>query len=120
MELETFNNPEIDLDSLRSAMMKRYLLVDIPSSRPISLANSMYVSYPIYNQNYLLAEVVQWQIHSELKKRLGPEYLSNPKTAEFMREYFYKDGEYFHWAEKLRHFTGKELDIEGYFEWLKE
>ena len=120
LELETFNNPNQDMDSLRTRLLKRYLLVDIPSSRPHRLANSMYVSYPIYNHNYLFAEIIQWQIHNELEKRLGPDYLLKPETAALMQEYFYKDGEYYHWQERLGRFTGKGLDIEGYMEWLKE
>jgi len=56
LEIETFNNPEQDLDSLRTSLMKQYLLVDKPSSRPYQLANSMYVSYPIYNHNLSLQE----------------------------------------------------------------
>jgi len=120
LELEIFNNPELDADSLRTTLQKRYLLVDKPSSRPVNLANSMYVSYPIYNHNYLFAEVIQWQIHNELEKRLGPDYLFKPETATLMQEYFYKDGEYYHWQERLGRFTDKGLDIEGYFDWLKE
>ena len=119
LELEIFNNPELDVDSLRTKLLKHYLLVDKPSSRPHAIANSMYISYPIYNHNYLFAEVIQWQIHNELEKRLGPDYLFKPETATLMREYFYKDGEYYHWQEKLGRFTGKGLDIEGYVEWLK-
>jgi len=118
LELEIFNNPEIDVDSLRTSLLKRYLLVDKPSSRPHDIANSMYISYPVYNHNYLFAEVIQWQIHHELEKRLGPGYLFNPETAALMREYFYKDGEYYHWQEKLGRFTGNGLDIRGYFDWI--
>ncbi|MBC8436054.1 MAG: hypothetical protein H8D88_00670 [Bacteroidetes bacterium] len=118
LELETFNNPELDVDSLRSKLLKRYLLVDIPSSRQQRMANSMYVSYPIYNHNYLFAEIIQWQIHNELERRLGSDYLFNPETAALMQEYFYKDGEYYPWQEKLSRFTGKELDIEGYMDWI--
>lgn len=118
LELEIFNNPQIDVDSLRTSLLKRYLLVDKPSTRPHEIANSMYVSYPVYNHNYLFAEVVQWQIHHELEKRLGPGYLFKPETAALMQEYFYKNGEYYHWQEKLGRFTGNGLDIRGYFDWL--
>ncbi|MBC8315819.1 MAG: hypothetical protein ISR57_07265 [Bacteroidales bacterium] len=118
LELETFNNPELDVDSLRSTLLKRYLFVDTPSSRQHKIANSMYVSYPIYNHNYLFAEIIQWQIHNELESRLGSNYLFNPETASLMQEYFYKDGEYYHWQEKLSRFTKKGLDIEGYMDWI--
>jgi len=120
LELEIFNNPGLDVDSLRSELLQRCLLVDKPSSRPHTIANSMYVSYPVYNHNYLFAEVIQWQIHHELERRLGPDYLFKPETAALMQEYFYKDGEYYPWEEKLRRFTGKGLDIEGYMEWMNE
>ena len=120
LELEIFNNPGLDVDSLRTQLLKRYLLVDKPSSRPHEIANSMYVSYPVYNHNYLFAEVIQWQIHNELRKRLGDDYIFNPETASLMQEYFYKDGEYYHWQERLGRFIGKGLDIEGYVEWLNQ
>ncbi|MFH1160782.1 MAG: hypothetical protein V1733_07530 [bacterium] len=119
LELEIFNDPEQNLDTLRKTFMKRFLLVDKPSSRPVTLANSMYVSYPVYNHNYLLGGIIAWQIHTELEKRLGPNYLFNPETAALMQQYFYKDGEYYHWLERLGRFTGKVLDIEGYVEWLQ-
>ena len=120
LELEIFNNPGLDVDSLRTQLLKRYLLVDKPSSRPYEIANSMFVSYPIYNHNYLFAEVIKWQIHNELRKRLGNDYLFNPQTAALMQEYFYKDGEYYQWQEKLKRFTGKGLDTEGYVKWCKD
>ncbi len=120
LEREIFNNPNLDVDSLRTKLLKRYLLVDELSSRPHNLANSMYVSYPIYNHNYLFAEIIQWQIHHELEKRLGSDYLFNMETAALMQEYFYNDGEYYHWQEKLERFTGKGLDIEGYMDWLEQ
>lgn len=120
LEREIFDNPGLDVDSLRSKLMKHFLLVDKPSSRTHEIANSMYVSYPVYNHNYLFAEIIQWQIHNELEKRLGPGYLFNPETASLMQEYFYRDGEYYTWQEKLRRFTGKGLDIEGYMGWLEE
>jgi len=120
LEREIFDNPGLDVDSLRSKLMKHYLLVDKPSSRTHEIANSMYVSYPVYNHNYLFAEIIQWQIHNELEKRLGPGYLFNPETASLMQEYFYRDGEYYPCQEKLRRFTGKGLDIEGYMDWLEE
>ncbi|MBE0648298.1 MAG: hypothetical protein IH596_10990 [Bacteroidales bacterium] len=118
LELEIFNNPNLDVDSLRTQLLKRILLVDKPSSRPHEIANSMYVSYPIYNHNYLFAEVIQWQIHNELRKRLGNDYIFNPETAALMREYFYKNGEFYHWQERLGRFTGEGLNIEGYFDWI--
>jgi hypothetical protein len=118
MELESFFNPGQDLDSLNNALMKRFLLVDEPGPRMTPLANAMVISYPVYNHNYLLAEIIQWQIHQELEKRLGPDYLFHPETAALMQQYFYHDGEYYHWLERLGRFTGSGLNIEGYFEWL--
>jgi hypothetical protein len=120
LELEIFNNPEQDLDSVSNALMTTILLVDQPPSQQTGLANSMYVSYPVYLHNYLFAEIIQWQIHNELKNRLGDQYLFNPETAKLMQEYFYKDGEYYHWQERLGRFTGEGLDIEGYMNWLRE
>lgn len=117
LEQAIFTDPEQDLDSVRNALLKEVLLVDKPSVRPVSLVNSMYVSYPVYNHNYLFAEFIQWQIHQELENRLGSDYLFNPQTAALMQEYFYKDGEYYHWQDKLKRFTGKELDIAGYMNW---
>jgi len=89
MDLETCFNPTQNLDSLQARLMKRYLLVDDISEHAPTIANVMYVSYPVYQFNYLFAEVIQWQIHRELKRRLGKDYLSNPETMQLMKRYFY-------------------------------
>ncbi len=112
-EIELYKNPDANACTIWNNLYKKYLFIEgINKSKRI--AYSHYISYPIYMQNYLLAEIISWQVHQDLFTKFGPNYSSNTAIGEYLRKNYWKDGENIRWNEKLRQTTGKYLDIDGY------
>ncbi|MFC1549714.1 hypothetical protein ACFL46_00290 [Candidatus Neomarinimicrobiota bacterium] len=113
-EVEFYKNLDQDPDDLRRQLTQQYLLLDSPPERVRSIVDMIYVSYPLYIQNYMIAEIVSWQVHTVLEEKFGKEYVFNPEVGDFLKEYFYKDGELYPWQTRLKKATGKELDLDSY------
>jgi len=115
LEIEYYKDLDQDMQELRDKLHKKYLLLDKPSDRPVGLAgNIIYVSYPVYTQNYLIADMISWQVHSLLEEKFGKEYVFNKKVGSYFANHFLADGELYPWQERLKRATGKELDVKGY------
>ena len=102
----------------RRVCKKKYLLVDEPLKTPMSLANMIFVSYPLYIQNYLIGDIVSWQVHKALEENFGKDYAFNEEVGPYLEETLWKNGELFTWQIRLIKASGKELDIEGYLKSL--
>ena len=116
VEIEFYRDLDQDYREVRERVFKKYLLLDRPVGRAEPLANIVYVSYPIYVQNYLLAEIMSWQIHRALGERFGSDYVFNQDVGDFLIEHLCREGMYRPWKRRLSRITGKGLDIEGYLE----
>ena len=93
---------------------KKYLSLEGSTARTIPFANIIHVSYPVYVQNYLIADVISWQIHETLEERFGSGYAFDTRVGPFLKEYFYADGGMYPWQIRMKRATGRELDIDGY------
>ena len=113
-EVEFYKDLDQNPDELKRQLIQKYLLLDNPPERVRSIVDIIYVSYPLYTQNYIIAEVLSWQVHETLKEKFGESYISNPAVGDFLKENFYKDGGFNHWQQRLKNVTGKELDLDGY------
>jgi hypothetical protein len=113
-EVEFYKDLDQDPDELVQNLQERYLLVDEPLKTQKRLANMMYVSYPLYAQNYLIADIISWQVHKALEEKFGKDYAFNKGTGPYLKETLWKNGELYTWQMRLVKATGKELDIEGY------
>jgi len=113
-EVEFYKNLDQDPDELRRQLTQEYLLLDSPPERVRPIVDMIYVSYPLYIQNYMIAEVLSWQVHAALEEKFGKEYVFNPAVGAFLKEHFYKNGELDPWQTRLKNATGKELDLDGY------
>ncbi len=116
VEIEFYRNLDQDYQELRDRVFKKYLLLDRPVGRPEPLANIVYVSYPIYLQNYVIAEIMSWQIHQELAERFGSDYVSEQDVGDFLIENLCAQGMFCPWKRRLSQISGEELDINGYLE----
>lgn len=114
LEIEIYNNPDQDLVQLKHKLARKYLQIEKQSTRPLRLADNMFVSYPVYKQNYLFADIIAWQVHDFLKNKFGENYIFSPNLGQYLVEYLYEDGEYYNWQQRLIRATGKELDVTGY------
>jgi len=113
-EVEFYKNLNQDPDDLKRELMQKYRMLDNLPEQVGSLLNIIYVSYPLYTQNYVIAEVLSWQIHQTVAEKFGDDYASNPEVGKFLIDNFYKNGELLHWQERIKNATGKELDLDGY------
>jgi hypothetical protein len=116
-EIALYRNLDREPGELYREMTQEYLMVDAQSDAPYSLSNSiMYVSYPVYLQNYIIGEMMAWQVHAALQDRFGADYPFNANVGEYLKENLWKDGVLHPWQDRVRMATGKTLDVEGYLE----
>ncbi len=108
-EFEAYRNPGQDLTRLAAEAEARYLLV-VP--RPVHRwAGGPFPSgYPVYKQNYILADLIAGTTHRTLKDNYGDYILGNPRVFEALAETYWRPGASKPWREKLRALTGRDLD----------
>ena len=116
-EIELYKHPEKDPAVIKKELYAKYLLTHKDFSNQSNLIMLSFVSYPIYEQNYLIADIIAWQIHEYLKNHYGEDYPFNPNVGEFLKRELWRNGELRDWKNRILTATGKELDVEGY---LKE
>lgn len=102
-----YENPEKDQDSIL-AEYEHNILGTTYTNAPRWAANSWYINYPIYWQNYVLADVVASQIHQTLNRKYGGLH-RHPEALEEIREIYYAPGATIDWQEKLLNHTGSKL-----------
>lgn len=108
-DLEAYRNPGQDLTGLAAASEARYLGV---RPRPVHRwAGGPFPSgYPIYRQNYILADLIAGATHRALREGFGEDLLGNPRVFESLAQGCWCPGAARPWREKLRAFTGRDLD----------
>lgn len=100
-EYAAYANPDGDLDRVNAEVEARLLGCALDATpRWASEPNAWYSRYPVYWQNYVLADVIASQIHHELRRRFGSVWGSREAVA-FMRESYWAPGGSVEWAEKL-------------------
>lgn len=108
-EFEAYADPSADLDRINAEVEARLLGCTVNETpRWASEPNAWYSRYPVYWQNYVLADVVASQIHHDLRRRFGSVW-GNPEAVAYMREQYWAPGGSVDWQEKLRRGTGEGL-----------
>lgn len=116
VEIELYLNPDKPFDEIQQDIARKYLLIETENIRTRDLNDIIYVSYPLYLQNYLLADIIACQIHKTLKEKFGPNYAFNKDVGKYLAN-FYKSGEYFTWQQRMVNGTGKELDVKAFLDY---
>lgn len=114
VEFEMYKNLDKDPNEVKEAVFKKIFKKKLVGNRPMNLASVFYVAYPCYMQNYLIADVISWQVHETLLTKFGKDYPFKKETGKFLKDYLYKDGVTKSWQKRLLDATGKELDVTGY------
>jgi hypothetical protein len=115
IEYAMYKNPRQDMAAVERAMIKKYLLVDIPETEPAQYAASMwYTSYPCYYQNYIIAGMIATQLQEALTDQFGEKKITDPAVARWIIQRLYQDGETEEWTERIRNATGKSLEPGAY------
>lgn len=117
-EIEMYKNPHKDPSELKMELYQRYLLTSFTAPRPANLLMLSYISYPVYEQNYLISRIISWQVHDYLRNSYGDNYTHNPEIGAFLATKLWAGGELIPWQQRIKESTGKELDIIGYLESL--
>lgn len=108
-EYEAYANPDADLDVLNAGIEARVLGCHFDESpRWAAEPNAWYTRYPVYWQNYVLADVIASQIHHDLRRRFGSVWRSSA-ALEHIRQYYWAPGGALDWQEKLLRGTGQPL-----------
>ena len=114
-EIELYRDLNQDPQELYKKIAEKVLLIN-KHGAPYKLSSSvMYVSYPVYMHNYLMASVIANQVHRALEDKFGDDYLFNKKVANYLTEKLYKDGELLPWRDRVKAATGIEFDVDGFF-----
>lgn len=119
-EIELYKQPEKVPAVIKNELYKKYLYVDKDFSTKPNLIQLSYVSYPIYEQNYLIADIVAWQVHKYLENKYGKNYAFNPEVGKLLKEKLWKNGELYDWQDRIHLLTEKWLDVKGYLKDLLE
>lgn len=113
-EIELYKHPEKDPALIKKELYSRYFLVDKDFSNKSNLIMLSYISYPVYEQNYLIADIISWQIHDYLRNQYGEDYALNSQVGEYLKIELWQNGELRDWKNRILTATGKELDVKGY------
>jgi peptidyl-dipeptidase A len=119
-EIELYKHPEKKPSTIKNELYRKFFNVDKDFSKKPNLIQLAYVSYPVYEQNYLIADIISWQVHEYMEKEYGENYAMNPEVGSYLVEKLWKDGEMYSWQSKVERATGKELDLKGYLKYLME
>ncbi len=108
-EYEAYADPDGDLDRINAEVEARILGCTLDATpRWAAEPNAWYSRYPVYWQNYVLADVVASQIHQDLRRRFGSVWGSR-EAVDYMRKMYWAPGGAIEWQEKLRRATGEGL-----------
>jgi len=85
------------------------------NSSPRWAANAWYVNYPVYWQNYVLADVVTSQIYHHLEEQFGHPH-HNKDAVDFLLDKYIAPGALISWRKKVEDNTGKPLTVNALVE----
>jgi hypothetical protein len=115
-EIEIYRNLDRTVKETESALVKKYLLLDEDPDWSRNLATIMYVSFPVYQHNYIIADIIAWQIHEDMASRFGENYIYNQEIAGYLKANYWQNGELYNWQERLVKATGMELDVRSFLD----
>ncbi|GAA0383240.1 M3 family metallopeptidase [Bacillus horti] len=106
-EYACYENPDQDLNKLLAEIERTVLGVEYDET-PRWAANAWFVNYPVYWQNYVLADVIASQVHHAIEKDYGALYQSKDALEKVIDTYI-KPGASIPWQQKILQGTGSYL-----------
>lgn len=110
-EYQIYENPSCDADAVL-AQMEHEVLGVTHNTAPRWAASAWYINFPIYWQNYIIADMVASQIHHELDQRYGGLH-GHPEAFEDVRKTYLAPGGSIDWQEKILNHTGAKLNADA-------
>ena len=114
-EIQLYKDLDRDSSEIAKELQEKWLLVESFSDPQKNWATSVFpVAYPLYDQNYFLASIIEWQVHDYLEKAFGEDYVFVPEVGSWLKQNLYAMGHGMPWMDRIENATGKKLDIEGW------
>jgi oligoendopeptidase F len=110
-EYELYDNPDQDTEQLM-ATIEAQVMGGAVNAMPRWAANAWYVNFPVYWQNYVLADVIASQIHHYLEKEMGSLY-DTKEAFDYVVNQFIKPGAKIPWLDKIEKATGTSLKADA-------
>lgn len=102
-----------DLTPLYRETMERYTLISWAEIDRVGWAdNPFWTSYPIYLQNYIVAEAIVSQTHAALCRKFR-RLVANPAVGEWLAEYYWRPAATTEWPDKVANATGEPLSAKS-------
>lgn len=113
-EYEMYRNPDLDLDSLMARWDEQVLGCRYDATSRWA-ANAWFISYPVYWQNYVLADVMASQVHHHLNRSFGP-LVTSKEAFDFVISHYIAPGAITSWLWKIEEATGEPLNPKALIE----
>ncbi|MBN1295856.1 hypothetical protein JXA80_03685 [bacterium] len=108
---------ESDLRGCLRDLYEKYMGVSMPQDVGWA-GNTLYTTHPLYNQNYLMMEVMALQTIEAMQSRLG--HYPHPGMFAFLQEGYIGPAGWIPWREKIRHMTGHPLTADALGRYLSQ
>lgn len=109
-EYSLYANPAQDLNQLMAKSEQDILGVAYDETARWA-ANAWYVSFPVYWQNYVIADFIASQVHGYLKNEFGG-FTGYPEALSYLREKLLRPGASIDWQVKIKDATGRPLSAD--------
>lgn len=108
-ELEAYSNPDQNLAALYDRICSKYLDVNCRHADTWGY-DPFYAAIPLYEQNYVLAEMFAYQVHHTLDQKFGGKW--GPEAGSYLRDEFLVRGGTLTLDEIMQEGTGEKLSAD--------
>lgn len=124
-EKSMYENPDQDLNKLWWDLVEQYQLLKRPADRsnPDWAAKVHVALYPCYYHNYLLGDLLAYQIDAYLKANIlngDTSYSNNKEIGNYLVENIFMPGNRYRWNEMIEKATGEKLTAKYYAEFFNK
>jgi len=114
-ELELYRTNAENPDKLFWDIMERILFCGRQDGCEAWASNYHIIEYPVYLQNYILADLIAAQTMLHMKA-LNGSIVDNPATARYLVDRYFKYGALYDWFDLVELATGEKLNTRYYLE----
>jgi len=120
-ERDLYSDPEGDLDARWWELVSRFQQVEPPEGRsaPDWAAKIHIAVAPVYYQNYLLGNLLAWQLQATAEAKFGG-LIGSRAAGEFLVERFFRHGSLLRWDALIEEATGTPLSAESFAAGLQD
>ncbi len=106
-----YENPGQDADSILAQIEHNILGITLDHT-PRWAASAWYIKYPVYWQNYILADLIASQIHEKFNQKFSGLH-QQPEAFKELCQVYFAPGSLIDWQEKILNHTGSKLKADA-------